>query len=55
MNLACITFGYLQLIATEPELQISLIVSAQNLTSKKYRYCKLITGQTPAELSGKIT
>jgi hypothetical protein len=32
----------LQQIATEPKLQISLIVSAKNLTSQKYRYCKHI-------------
>ncbi len=32
-----------------------LIVSAQNLTSKKYWYCKRITRQTPFELSAKIT
>ncbi len=31
----------LQLIATATKLQIYLIVSAQNLTSKKCRYCKL--------------
>ena len=34
---------YLQQIANEPRLQISLIVSVQNLTSKNYRFCKLIT------------
>jgi hypothetical protein len=31
---------YLQLIIDEPKLQIFLIVSVQNLTSKNYRYCK---------------
>ena len=30
----------LQLIANEPKLQISPIVSAINLASKNYRYCK---------------
>ena len=30
-------------------------VSVKNLSSQKYRYCKHITGQTPFELSAKIT
>ncbi len=46
---------WIQLIANEVKLQISLIVSVQNLTSKNYRYCKHITGQTPFELSAKIS
>jgi hypothetical protein len=35
---------YNQLISNELILQICLIVSLQNLTSKKYIYCKPITG-----------
>ena len=31
------------LIANEPKLQISLIVSAKNRDSQKYRYCKRIS------------
>jgi hypothetical protein len=31
------------------------IVSVIITSSEKYRYCKLITGQTPFELSAKIT
>ena len=33
-------------------LQISLIVSVQNLISKNYRYCKLITSRTPSDFLG---
>jgi hypothetical protein len=41
----------LQLIATEPKLQISLIVSVQNLTSKNYIYCKLIPNELQLQIA----
>ena len=42
---------YLQLIANRPKLQICLIVSVQNLTSKNYRYCKLIVNEPQLHLA----
>ncbi len=39
-------------IVNEPKLQISLIVSVQNFTTQKYRYCKHIQSRTHSVFLG---
>jgi len=50
-NKSALSKVQLQLIADEPQLQISKMISAKKLVSQKYRYCKRIPNELQLQIA----